>query len=63
MESPEKSHTIILSDKSGWIIPYTFFFLLLILAGVFSTLSIARFKIISGRGFEKVLKNDDAFGS
>ncbi len=56
MEQPKKSVITTISDNKGWVLVYTLVFLLLIFSISISAFTVTRFRMVSGRGFEHILK-------
>jgi hypothetical protein len=59
MEQPKKSTITIISDNGGWVLVYTLVFLLLIFSISLSAYTVTRFRMVSGRGFEHILKSTE----
>ena len=56
MKQSKKSAITIISDNDGLVLVYTLVFLLLIFSILMSAYTITRFRMVSGRGFEHILK-------
>jgi outer membrane protein assembly factor BamB len=59
MKQPKKSAITIISENDGWVLVYTLVFLLLIFSISISAYTVTRFRMVSGRGFEHILKNTE----